>query len=166
MDMIIYMIPCILASYWPLRTIRHMKVPFGNDGDYSEEGFQNRVNSNLANEVGNLAMRTLSMAVKNCGGVPRPGGEEGKGDDVFTAEDEALLGVAAGCLGVVRPLVAQTQQLHKAVEAILQVGLGRCRGRFRQGFPCMSRCSWNDGDDGSTVEGPKLTPSPVTRGSN
>ncbi|CAN0443099.1 unnamed protein product, partial [Ectocarpus fasciculatus] len=108
------------------------EVPFGNDGDFSETAFQNRVNSNLANEVGNLAMRTLSMAVKNCGGqVPRPaaaGDVDGGGDKVLgredfdlTAEDEELLKSAGDCLGVVRPLVGETQQLHKALEAILLV---------------------------------------------
>lgn len=109
------------------------QVPFGNDGDFSDTAFQNRVNSNLANEVGNLAMRTLSMAVKNCGGeVPRPataaddGEGEGKAkpsreDFALTAEDEELLRSAGECLGVVRPLVGETQQLHKALEAILHV---------------------------------------------
>ena len=78
-------------------------------------------------------MRTLSMAVKNCGGeVPRPSGdgEEGGGFDteqaVLTTEDEELLKSARECLGAVRPLVGETQQLHKSLEAILQVR-GSCK---------------------------------------
>lgn len=112
------------------------QVPFGNDGDFSETAFQNRVNSNLANEVGNLAMRTLSMAVKNCGGeVPRPTttaseGPEGTASSsslssslssALTEEDKELLKSASHCLETVRPLVGETQQLHKALEVILQV---------------------------------------------
>eukprot|EP00752_Nemacystus_decipiens_P002370 g2239.t1 len=109
------------------------EVPFGNDGDFSDTAFQNRVNSNLANEVGNLAMRTLSMAVKNCGGeVPHPAtasGADGDGDAEeprrerfkLTAEDEELLKSAGECLDAVRPLVGETQQLHKALETILHV---------------------------------------------
>ncbi|CAN0218853.1 unnamed protein product [Scytosiphon promiscuus] len=109
------------------------KVPFGNDGDFSDTAFQNRVNSNLANEVGNLAMRTLSMAVKNCGGqIPRPasaadaaGDEEEKKTDArefqLTEEDRELLKTAGECLAEVRPLIGETQQLHKALEAILNV---------------------------------------------
>ena len=110
------------------------QVPFGNDGDFSETAFQNRVNSNLANEVGNLAMRTLSMAVKNCASeVPRPaGGAGGVGEEkeeggfdieqaALTAEDEELLKSARECLSAVRPLVGETQQLHKSLEAILKV---------------------------------------------
>lgn len=111
-------------THFPQECTSYMlKVPFGNDGDFSDKAFQNRVNSNLANEVGNLAMRTLSMAVKNCGNaVPRPGsGGDGDVDEGFTAEDEALLAAAGAAVDVVRPLVGKTQQLHKALEAILQV---------------------------------------------
>lgn len=132
--------PSPSTSYPPPPPSRRLllcnKVPFGNDGDFSDTAFQNRVNSNLANEVGNLAMRTLSMAVKNCGGqVPRPatsagdtdGGEEGSekkpetGEFELTEEDRELLKAAGECLAVVRPLIGETQQLHKALEAILNV---------------------------------------------
>lgn len=41
------------------------EVSFGNDGDYSRERFINRINSELANNIGNLCQRTLSMIVKN-----------------------------------------------------------------------------------------------------
>ncbi|CAM9596309.1 unnamed protein product [Ascophyllum nodosum] len=112
----------------PTRYFLLSEVPFGNDGDFSDTAFQNRVNSNLANEVGNLAMRTLSMAVKNCEGrVPLPVGAEGEGPIAdrktlsLSAEDEGLLKSAGGCLDIVRPLVGETQQLHKALDAILQV---------------------------------------------
>jgi len=44
------------------------EVPFGNDGNFSREGLINRVNSELANNIGNLCQRTLSMIAKNCEG--------------------------------------------------------------------------------------------------
>jgi methionyl-tRNA synthetase len=44
------------------------EVPFGNDGDYSRNNFLTRINSELANNIGNLAQRSLSMIVKNCDG--------------------------------------------------------------------------------------------------
>lgn len=44
------------------------EVPFGNDGDYSRQNFLLRINAELANNVGNLAQRSLSMIYKNCGG--------------------------------------------------------------------------------------------------
>lgn len=44
------------------------EVPFGNDGDYSRVSFVARVNAELANNIGNLAQRSLSMIYKNCDG--------------------------------------------------------------------------------------------------
>lgn len=44
------------------------EVPFGNDGDYSRPSFILRANAELANNIGNLAQRSLSMIFKNCGG--------------------------------------------------------------------------------------------------
>lgn len=41
------------------------EVPFGSDGDYSRENLINRVNAELANNIGNLAQRSLSMIYKN-----------------------------------------------------------------------------------------------------
>lgn len=42
------------------------EVPFGNDGDYSRISFLTRINAELANNIGNLAQRSLSMIQKNC----------------------------------------------------------------------------------------------------
>jgi methionyl-tRNA synthetase len=49
-------------------------VMFGQDGTYSHEAIVNRINADLANDLGNLAQRSLSMISKNCEGkVPEPG---------------------------------------------------------------------------------------------
>jgi len=42
------------------------EVSFGNDGDFSRRKMIEKVNTNLANELGNLCQRTLSMVFKNC----------------------------------------------------------------------------------------------------
>ncbi len=45
------------------------EVPFGNDGDFSESALVGRINSDLANDLGNLLNRTLQMIVSYSGGV-------------------------------------------------------------------------------------------------
>jgi methionyl-tRNA synthetase len=44
------------------------EVPFGQDGDFSEPGMARRINSDLANGIGNLLSRTLTMIDRNCNG--------------------------------------------------------------------------------------------------
>ena len=56
---------------------------FGQDGNYSHEAIVNRINADLANDIGNLAQRSLSMIAKNCEAeVPPPGAltAGGRGD--------------------------------------------------------------------------------------
>lgn len=77
------------------RYILMREVPHGQDGNFSHEHAINRINSDLANGLGNLAQRTLSQIAKNCDGkVPAHGD--------FTAEDKALLDEAHGLAVAVR----------------------------------------------------------------
>jgi methionyl-tRNA synthetase len=69
--------PFTLADHYGVDQLRYFflrEVPFGQDGNYSHEAIVNRVNADLANDLGNLAQRCLSMIAKNCAGrVPSPG---------------------------------------------------------------------------------------------
>jgi methionyl-tRNA synthetase len=66
------------------RYILMREVPHGQDGNFSYSHAVLRVNSDLANGLGNLAQRTLSIIAKNCEGtLPTPG--------EFTAEDKEIL---------------------------------------------------------------------------
>jgi methionyl-tRNA synthetase len=85
------------------------EVPFGNDGYISHETMVGRINSDLANDFGNLAQRVLSMIGKNCGEqVPTPG--------KFTAADTALLSTAQGLLPRLRASYRE-QAFHHVLEA-------------------------------------------------
>ncbi len=86
------------------------EMPFGNDGDFSREAVIRRINSDLANGIGNLAQRTLSQIAKNCGGaVPAHG--------AFTETDQALLGKARSLLASLRQEM-DAQAFHKALDHV------------------------------------------------
>ncbi len=51
-----------------LRYFMLKAMPFGNDGDFSKERMIEIINADLANNIGNLAQRCLSMIQKNCAG--------------------------------------------------------------------------------------------------
>ena len=64
------------------------EVPFGQDGNYSHEAIVNRINADLANDLGNLAQRSLSMIAKNCGGkVPVCGPLSEADSEILAAAD-------------------------------------------------------------------------------
>jgi methionyl-tRNA synthetase len=89
------------------------EVPFGNDGDFSRTAMVNRINSDLANDYGNLCQRVLSMIAKNCqGSVPEP--------FEVMADDQALNAGTDALLGLVRDYM-EKEALHKALEAIFDV---------------------------------------------
>ncbi len=71
------------------------EVIFGQDGSYDKDAIVNRINADLANGLGNLAQRSLSMIAKNFSGViPKPG--------PFTDADKAVLAKADGMYAIAR----------------------------------------------------------------
>jgi methionyl-tRNA synthetase len=82
--------PFDLADTYGVDQLRYFfmrEVPFGQDGNYSHEAIVNRINADLANDLGNLAQRSLSMIAKNCdASVPQPG--------EFTQADQDMLWLA------------------------------------------------------------------------
>jgi methionyl-tRNA synthetase len=104
--------PFTLVEHYGLDPVRYFfmrEVAFGQDGTYSHEAIVNRTNADLANDLGNLAQRSLSMIAKNCEAkVPTPG--------AFSDEDKALLEMADAALVTARAAMAE-QAIHAAVAA-------------------------------------------------
>ena len=97
----------------PLRFFFLREVPFGQDGNYSHDAIITRINADLANDLGNLAQRSLSMLAKNFSGVlPTPGD--------FTDNDKAILASADGLLAKAREAM-KTQQIHLMLNAVWAV---------------------------------------------
>ena len=91
-----------------VRYVMLREVPFGNDGDFSHTSVVNRINSELANDFGNLAQRVLMMVSKNCGGaVPEPG--------PLTDEDRQFLQGCYQLIDAVRASIDR-QAFHEALE--------------------------------------------------
>ena len=87
------------------------EVSFGSDGDYSHEKLVNRVNADLANNLGNLAQRSLSMINKNCEGrVPELG--------TLTEADNALIAEVTEAIAEAQKAMDK-QLVHEATGAIV-----------------------------------------------
>jgi methionyl-tRNA synthetase len=84
--------PMVLAERFGVDALRYFllrEVSFGQDGSYSAEAIVNRANAELANSFGNLAQRTLSMIVKNLGGVLPNAGEDQADVELLALVDRA-----------------------------------------------------------------------------
>ena len=107
----------------PLRYFLLREVQFGQDGTYSHEAIVNRTNADLANDLGNLAQRSLSMIGKQLGGVlPQPG--------AFTDNDKAMLAAADAMIGNAREQM-KTQQLNQVLNQVWDV-VARRQPLFRR----------------------------------
>lgn len=96
------------------RYILLREVPHGQDGNFSRNHAIERINSDLANGLGNLAQRTLSMIFKNCESqIPEPG--------TLTKEDQALINKARKEMIPLLRDHMESFTIHKAIEVINEI---------------------------------------------
>ncbi len=120
--------PLDLAEAYGVDALRYFllrEVSFGQDGSYSADAIVTRVNADLANGLGNLAQRSLSIIAKQCGGVL-----PGPGDEPAPSLPVALLP---------RLLEAMDEfALHRALEIIWE-GVGEANRYFADAAPWALR---------------------------
>jgi methionyl-tRNA synthetase len=108
--------PFALADAYGVDQMRYFflrEVQFGQDGNYSHDAIVTRINADLANDLGNLAQRSLSMIARQCKGVlPTPG--------KFSANDSTLLASADALVAAARELM-KTQQLNQVLNQVWAV---------------------------------------------
>jgi methionyl-tRNA synthetase len=108
--------PFNLADQYGVDQMRYFflrEVPFGQDGNYNHEAIVARINADLANDLGNLAQRSLSMIAKQLEGVlPEPA--------AFSDNDKAILALADGMIAIAR-IAMSTQQIHHWLNAVWAV---------------------------------------------
>jgi methionyl-tRNA synthetase len=106
------------------------EVPFGADGSYSHDAIVGRMNADLANNLGNLAQRSLSMVAKNCSAaVPVPG--------VLSEADNAIMAQANALPDTCREAFDR-QEFSRALEAMWQV-VGEANAYFAEQQPWVLR---------------------------
>jgi methionyl-tRNA synthetase len=105
-----------LADKYGLDQIRYFLLrekPFGGDGTFRFQSLVTRINVELANDLGNLAQRTLSLVARNCEGrLP------GRGP--VTEADATLLAAAEGLPALLREKIDR-QLFHEALEEVWKV---------------------------------------------
>jgi methionyl-tRNA synthetase len=108
--------PFAMADQYGVDQVRYFfmrEVSFGQDGSYNHEAIVARTNADLANDLGNLAQRSLSMIAKQYDGVlPEPGD--------FSDNDKAILAQADAMIGLARAAMS-TQQIHQWLNAVWAV---------------------------------------------
>jgi methionyl-tRNA synthetase len=108
--------PIELIQTFGLDQVRYFllrEVPFGNDGDFSQQSMIARINSDLSNDLGNLCQRVLSFVYKNGGQkIPQPMNE--------LPEDQRLLQSAKDLIAKLREHF-DSQEFNLALEKIWTV---------------------------------------------
>ncbi len=103
--------PVILAERYGVDALRYYllrEIAFGSDGIFSNENLINRINSDLANDLGNLVSRTVAMVQKYFGGTIPEAREAGEFDDDLKALANATKGDAEAELDKLNFSVALT----------------------------------------------------------
>ncbi len=108
--------PFVLGERYGVDAVRYQilrDMPYGSDCNFSNEIMIGRINTDLANDLGNLVSRTVAMVDKYFGGTL-------PADRVSDELDKELIGMAEALCAPVSQLICDAQ-LSKALEEIFKV---------------------------------------------
>jgi methionyl-tRNA synthetase len=98
----------------PVRYFFLRETPWGQDGNYSHDLIVNRMNADLANDLGNLAQRSLSIVARNGAAVPTPDSA------ATTPADAEMLAAADAALAIARGHM-RGFQIHLYIGAVMEM---------------------------------------------
>jgi methionyl-tRNA synthetase len=111
--------PVQLAERYGVDYLRYFlasEIVFGNDGDFSDEAFMLRINSDLANDIGNLCQRVLTFIAKNSNSrIPQP-----EDQSQWTAEDQEIFAAASSARAKLQDHV-EKQEIKDMAETIVSL---------------------------------------------
>ena len=110
--------PVVLCEKYGVDAIRYFllrEIPFGNDGLYTNEALMNRINADLANDLGNLVSRSVAMIEKYFGGTLPAEREAAEVDNELIELCKNLEGKVTDCMD--KLLIPQAlQEIFKVIQ--------------------------------------------------